>query len=254
MRDALIAGLYVVVLAAGVRAGLALALRPGSAVPPADRPRGRLLRRGRGAAPPGGQPGLPHGSAVPPADGRRGRQGLRWRPPLATLAALVTVGVPTLLQFTVVPSLLHDLERDRAAIGDGQLWRLATALVVQDGGLAGTVFNLAALAIVGAVAEQVWGPGRWTAIALVSGLGAQLWGLLVQPVGAGNSVVIFGLAASMASVAIVSLNSAHRAAGIVCMAGAAVLLVLRDIHGGAAFIGAVTGLTLTPPAPASPSE
>ena len=62
------------------------------------------------------------------------------RIPVATITALVVVGVPTLLQLTAVPSLLEYLERDRTAIGDGQVWRLLTSLVSQDGGLGCSVF------------------------------------------------------------------------------------------------------------------
>ncbi|MFG1672935.1 rhomboid family intramembrane serine protease [Micromonospora sp. NPDC049282] len=117
----------------------------------------------------------------------RGSDGRR-RAPVATVTALVVVGVPTLLQLTVAPALLGQLERDRAAVADGQVWRLVTSLVVQNGGVAGSVFNLAALAVVGVVAERVWGAKRWVVVALAAGVLAQLWGLVVQPVGAGNSV------------------------------------------------------------------
>jgi rhomboid protease GluP len=114
----------------------------------------------------------------------------------ATLAALVVVGVPSLVQLTVAPGLLTALERHPHELADGQVWRLATSLVVQDGGWPGAVFNLVELLVVGVVAERVWGSLRWTVIWLVSGTGAQFWGLVVQPHGGGNSVATFGLAAS----------------------------------------------------------
>jgi rhomboid protease GluP len=107
----------------------------------------------------------------------------RW--PWATTVALLVVGIPTLAQFTVAPSLLGDLQRDWILIGRGQVWRLLTSLVVQDGGLAGAIFNLIALAAIGVAAEQVWGAKRWAAIALAAGLGAQFWGIIVQPLAAG---------------------------------------------------------------------
>jgi hypothetical protein len=44
-----------------------------------------------------------------------------------------------LAQFTVAPALLQDLERNWTLIGRGQMWRLLTLLVVQDGGLIGAV-------------------------------------------------------------------------------------------------------------------
>ena len=164
----------------------------------------------------------------------------RW--PWATTVALLVVGIPTLAQFTVAPWLLDHLERNWTLIGRGHIWRLLTSLVVQDGGLAGAIFNLIALAAIGVVAEQVWGAKRWTAIALAAGLGAQFWGIIVQPVGAGNSVAVFGLAASIAVLAVLRGVAIQRVVGLISLAGAAVLLVIGDIHGGAATIGAVLGL------------
>jgi membrane associated rhomboid family serine protease len=147
-----------------------------------------------------------------------------------------------LAQFTVAPWLLDQLERNWTLIGRGQIWRLLTSLVVQDGGLAGAIVNLIALAAIGVAAEQVWGAKRWAAIALAAGLGAQFWGIIVQPVGAGNSVAVFGLAASMAVLAVLRGVGIQRVVGLVSLVGAAVLLVIGDVHGGAATIGAVLGL------------
>ena len=103
------------------------------------------------------------------------------RIPVATITALVVVGVPTLLQLTALPSLLDYLERDRTAIGDGQVWRLLTSLVVQDGGLGGSVFNLVSLAVVGVVAERVWGAARWTVVAIATGVAGNCGVLLSNP-------------------------------------------------------------------------
>jgi rhomboid protease GluP len=162
----------------------------------------------------------------------------------ATLAALLVLGIPTLLQLTVAPGLLAALERRPGELGDGQVWRLATSLVVQDGGWAGAVFNLVELALVGVVAERVWGPARWWAIWLVAGIGAQFWGFVVQPHGGGNSVATFGLAASLAVCALLRGDGRARPAGAVSLAAGAVLLVAGDIHGGAVVLGALTGLAL----------
>jgi membrane associated rhomboid family serine protease len=167
------------------------------------------------------------------------------RRPWATVAALVVVGVPSLVQLTVAHGLLGDLQRVSGELGDGQVWRLVTSLVVQDGGWAGTLFNLAELAVVGAVAERVWGPARWCAIWLVAGIGAQFWGMLVQPVGGGNSVATFGLAASLAVRALRVGDRRARLCAAGCLAAGLVLLVGRDVHGGAVVLGAAVGLLLS---------
>lgn len=95
-------------------------------------------------------------------------------------------------------SLLEHLRRDWAAIGSGQVWWLITSLVVQDGGIAGGLFNLAALAVIGAAAEALWGVRRWVILVMATGVESQQWGWVVQPVGDGNSVAVFGLATSLA--------------------------------------------------------
>lgn len=78
-----------------------------------------------------------------------------------------------------------------------QPWRVVTSLLVQDGLRTGMLFNLAALAWMGILAKTLWKPRQWLLIALGSGIGAQFWGYIVQPVGAWNSVIVFGLAASI---------------------------------------------------------
>ncbi|MEV8510723.1 rhomboid family intramembrane serine protease [Dactylosporangium sp. NPDC051484] len=179
--------------------------------------------------------------------GLRGSQapGAAPRPPIATMAAFVLVAVPSLLQLTLAPALFEALRRDRAAIGDGQLWRLVTSFVVQDSGWPGTIFNLLTLAVLGALAEQHWGPARWVVLALTVQVLGDLWGLVVQPVGAGTSLVIFGSAASLAVAALLlETGPRSRLPAIVSLLVALVLLVLGDIHGGAALFGAVVGAVL----------
>lgn len=164
--------------------------------------------------------------------------------PWAVLVAVVVIGAPSLLQLTLAPGLLAAWERNAAATTDGQIWRLVTALVVQDGGWVGTVFNLAILMWIGVMAEVAWGSRRWVVIAVCSGVGAQLWGWLVQPVGAGNSVVVFGLAASLLVRGMAGGSTPSRVAGIVGLLAALVLLVGGDIHGGASAIGALVAVVL----------
>jgi hypothetical protein len=108
----------------------------------------------------------------------------------------------------------------------------------------GATFNLVALAFIGVMAERVWGRWRWLIVWIVTGVGAQLWGLVVQPIGAGNSVATFGLAASVAVVAIISGGALPRTAGAVSLLTGAILLALGDIHGGAVALGALLGAIL----------
>jgi rhomboid protease GluP len=174
--------------------------------------------------------------------------------PWATTVGVLIVGLPTLAQFTVAPSLLQNLERNWILISDGQVWRLLTSLVVQDGGVAGAIFNLVALAMIGFAAEKLWGGKRWIVIALSGALGAELWGKIVQPIGAGNSVAVFSLAASIAIIAVLRGAGVHRLLGLISLVGAAVLLIIGDIHGAAAAIGAVLGGVLATRRVRDPAE
>jgi membrane associated rhomboid family serine protease len=116
---------------------------------------------------------------------------------VATAAAFVLIAVPSLLELKIAPGMLAAMKRSGMSTGLAEPWRIVTALLVQDGGWAGMAFNLTILAWIGIQAESAWGVGRWTLIAMCSGIGVQAWGWLVQPVGAGNSVLAYGLAASL---------------------------------------------------------
>ncbi|WP_426514026.1 rhomboid family intramembrane serine protease [Dactylosporangium sp. McL0621] len=165
--------------------------------------------------------------------------------PIATAVAFGLVAVFSLLQLTVAPALYEALRRDRAAIAGGELWRLVTSFVVQDSGWPGTIFNLVTLAVIGTLAERRWGTVRWIGLALVVQVLGDLWGLVVYPVGAGTSLVNFGLAASLAAAALLGEpDRRRRLAAAVSLVVALVLLVLGDIHGGAAVLGALGGAAL----------
>jgi membrane associated rhomboid family serine protease len=92
--------------------------------------------------------------------------------------------------------LLGALQRTPQGL-HGDWWRSVTSLFVQDGGLLGTLSNLAFLLVIGALAEQVLPPWRWLACYFGTGLVAEFVGYGWQPRGAGNSVAICGLAAAL---------------------------------------------------------
>jgi membrane associated rhomboid family serine protease len=113
------------------------------------------------------------------------------RVPWLTLAVtLVTAGV-SLTQLGV-PGLLDRLERSPAA-RHAEPWRLLTSLLVQDGGVPGTVSNLGALVVLGVLAERMTSRLHWLAGYLGAGLVGEVAGLWWQPVGGGNSVAVCGL-------------------------------------------------------------
>jgi membrane associated rhomboid family serine protease len=187
---------------------------------------GLILHRTRTARPPG--------SPTVPAR----------RLPLATLLLTVAVALPTTLQL-FHPAILPALQRDFARFAAGEWWRVVTPLFVQDGGIAGTVFNLVGLVLIGWLAEQIWGSRRMLVIFLIGGVVSEVVGFSWQPTGAGNSVGNLSLAAS---IAVYSL--AQRPGWVIQLMAALalgadfVLLLLKDIHGVGAMAGVVLALAL----------
>ena len=174
------------------------------------------------------------------------------RPPVAAVALWLIVAIPSLLQFAF-PGLLPALERDPDQIRHhGQWWRLVTSAAVQDGGIAGTVFNLVILAIVAVVALRAWGSVRGLIIFAVGVVGFNLATTFAWPsVGAGNSAATFTLAASVTGLAAVKVRARVVAVVGALTAGCGIfLLALGDAHGSAVIGGLVIGVlagAISPP-------
>jgi membrane associated rhomboid family serine protease len=112
-------------------------------------------------------------------------------------AVLLAVTGTLSLAGLLSPAVLAALERTPAAL-HGEAWRWVSTLTVQDGGVLGTASNLIFLALLGAAAEQVVGRVPLALCYLAAGLTGQVAGVFWQPVGAGNSVAICGLAGVLA--------------------------------------------------------
>jgi membrane associated rhomboid family serine protease len=124
----------------------------------------------------------------------RQRFGFQRLPVVTAVVFLITATTSVL--GLMVPGMLEAWQRTPQGL-HGDWWRTFTALLVQDGGVAGTISNLAFLLVIGAMAEQVLGPGRWLACYFGAGLVGELAGYVWQPRGAGNSVAICGLAGAL---------------------------------------------------------
>jgi membrane associated rhomboid family serine protease len=103
------------------------------------------------------------------------------------------------------PSVLAALGRTPAGL-HGDWWRSFTSLFVQDGGVAGTISNLAFLLVMGTLVEQFLSRGRWFACYFGAGLCGEIVAYAWQPTGAGNSVANCGLAGAL----IVALLASRR--------------------------------------------
>jgi len=174
-------------------------------------------------------------------------RGLPTSVPVLTATCALAITAVSLLQLTIAPRLLPLLMRTTPRGVAAEPWRLATSLVVQDGGWSGFAFNVVGLLIVGSVAERLLGRLRWMATAGFSVAAAQAVALVWQPIGAGNSILNFGLAGGLCAACLL-----HRPPGAGPLAAAVAggclvaLLLAGDIHGAAGVTGALVALLLAP--------
>lgn len=195
---------------------------------------------------------LPLGLAASRGRDRPRTTFLTRREAIGALAIWLVVAIPSLAQ-AMDPALLPALWRDpQRVLGQGEAWRALTSGVVQDGGTAGTLFNLAILAVVAPVGVRAWGIGRAVLILVVAQLvfGVAATVLVPQP-GAGNSAATFALATSLAGRALVAVPDPGvraRAAGVAVISVAC--LVLGDAHGIAMLTGLALGVGLSIQRPA----
>lgn len=166
------------------------------------------------------------------------------RPGRASILVWCAVALPSLLQLTVAPELLDLGQRERAAILDGQLWRLVTSLVLQDGGWLGGVSNLAVLAVTLVLVRGVL-TGRGTLVTFVAGgmVANVLTVATIGQSGAGSSMATMFLAAT--ALVIVRRGRPATLAVLVLGAAALVLVLQRDMHGLAAAGSLITGVLVS---------
>jgi rhomboid protease GluP len=129
---------------------------------------------------------------VPVVHLRHDRERMPGRWPIATVSVLAVTAVLTVLQFPF-PQVRLDLWRDPDALAAGQWWRLVTPLLVQYDAVWQIVVVFACIAGLGALAERVYGHGRWLLLYFGCGVVGQAFGYLWAPPDAGASVAAAGL-------------------------------------------------------------
>jgi membrane associated rhomboid family serine protease len=160
----------------------------------------------------------------------------------ASITLLLVIAIPSIAQFPF-PGVLYALRRDADLIlHHGEFWRLSTSLVVQDGGVAGTVFNLAFLAWIAGLATVLWGDRRLLMLFASGAVVGELVGLSWQPTGAGNSVGNLGITGGILALALLSGPNlpSRLLAGTGIVLGV-ILVVQRNIHGPALLAGFAAG-------------
>ena len=173
----------------------------------------------------------------------RGEEPRPPRPGASALGLWLVVALPSLAQVVAVPGLYDVLSRDGGRIGDGQVWRLVTSAVVQDGGVVGTVSNLVILAFAIVAATTAWGGVRTWATFWAAVVGSNLLVLGWEPDGGGNSMATLALACAVT--ANILASPARRWAlvpGLGVLTGVVVLAAAGDYHAVACGLGVLLGL------------
>lgn len=144
------------------------------------------------------------------------------------------------------PGILTTLERNRGQLLDGQVWRLVSPLFVQDGGVAGTIFNLITLVLLGGLAVILLGWRHWLFLYFGTGIASEVVAYtLIQQGEAGNSIANFGVAAGLVVVAMRPPQMPCAAAGGIGLLAGLTLLAVGNLHGAAFTIDLVlTGILM----------
>lgn len=180
-------------------------------------------------------------SVQPILEGRVFLRTTRWVGSVLWLA----VALPSLLQFPN-PGLYEAWHRSASAVlEDHQWWRVATALVVQDGGIAGTISNLILLAVALLACLPLWGARATILAFLLTGVGLNVAAVLAgADDGAGNSGATLPLLASLPllTLAVLPERRGRAVAGAVVMCAVAIVLIaVDDGHGIAVLLGLLLG-------------
>lgn len=158
------------------------------------------------------------------------------------------------LQF-VFPEILSLFRRDLAALRAGEWWRMVTPLFVQPYGWIQCVFNGAFLLVFLPLAEMLFGY-RTLALYFVPGVAGQAVNYVWRPDGGGSSTAIFGVMGALLIYVCRRRNEMPRQYFIFALlglCGAVAMSFVRDGHGPALLVGALSAVTLRMP-PHQPSN
>lgn len=166
----------------------------------------------------------------------------KFHPTLPTTALVLIVAVPSILQL-VWPGLLNVLERDWHQVSRGQVWRIVSSILVQDGGIAGILFTLVAVVCVSFAAQTYWSPGRIWLTFWLGGVASNLIvGPSLAPVGAGSSMATFVLGCALTSNILMARPRRHvLISAIAVFVGIFVIAILLDYHLPACLLGLAAG-------------
>lgn len=154
--------------------------------------------------------------------------GLHINTPIAIL--FLVIFIPSFIQVFLWNDLYLYLNRDAALIADGQLWRLITPVMVQSGNVSGLAFNFACFLILVPLAAKILGTRLTLVLFFVGAAAGEVAGLFWLPVGGGNSVGNYGVAAGLLAYAAMYGNLSLRVLAVSASVVTIMALSLMDIH------------------------
>jgi hypothetical protein len=173
---------------------------------------------------------------------------VRRRIPVALPSLLLPALLGTALWHTAWPGMVDTLGRGQ--LGNGELWRVVTPLLVQTGPTAAVVVAFLLVALVGWLAERWFGSARMAALYLGGGLVANVVGAWWDPHGAGITVAGCGVLGGFAVWWLRMRRSGPVSAGAWVLLIGVFLAFSSDIHGVGALAGAVLGVVVLRDVPA----
>jgi membrane associated rhomboid family serine protease len=162
------------------------------------------------------------------------------RVPVLTVVALALTAAATATRL-FGDGVLDALRRDPGAIGQGQLWRLLSPVLVQsDGSLIGVLGVFVPCALIGTVGERFLGRRRWIVLYLIGALAGHGLGEAFQPDEGGTSVAFMGILGGLGAYALFERDPALRRwrwHAALAIALSILDTALGDIHGVAFLAG-----------------
>jgi membrane associated rhomboid family serine protease len=168
-----------------------------------------------------------------------------FRKPWLTLGLFLLVAVVILWQ-TAWPPLIDRLQWNAVKVGEGEVWRLVTGLLVHTNGQSQIVVNMATLLALGSFVEQRWPRIVWLAAFFAGAFSAEAAGVHWYPVGGGMSVGLWGLFGLTLAGALTNPEASLPVRIVWPALGCAAGLLFcfaSDIHGPPVFAGALVGFT-----------
>ena len=151
----------------------------------------------------------------------------------------------TSLQF-IFPSIIKELDRNKDALLDGEIWRIVTPLLIQPMGIWQCVFNGIFLLVFLPLAEHFYGR-RLLIIYFIAGIAGQIFNYYWNKGGGGSSTAIYGVIGSLFMYIFLHRNDFPKGYIFLPIAGfigAIVLYFFRDGHAPGLLVGAITSFML----------